>query len=130
MDVQELKQYWLELSDYDLETAQAMLDTKRYLYVGFMAHQSVEKALKAYYVSRIAKVAPYTHDLWRLSEASGLKDTLTEDSADLLDELQPLNIEARYPRDKQYIMDELTEDYCRRLLEKTVEVQSWIKQMC
>ena len=34
MDVQELKQYWLELSDYDLETAQAMLDTKRYLYVG------------------------------------------------------------------------------------------------
>jgi hypothetical protein len=30
--------YWVELSHYDLETAQAMLDTKRYLYVGFMCH--------------------------------------------------------------------------------------------
>ena len=35
--------YWIELSDYDLETAKAMLDTKRFLYVGFMCHQVIEK---------------------------------------------------------------------------------------
>ena len=29
-------EYWIELSDYDLETAEAMLESKRYLYVGFM----------------------------------------------------------------------------------------------
>ena len=29
--------YWIEMSDYDLETANAMLMTGRYLYVGFMA---------------------------------------------------------------------------------------------
>lgn len=28
--------YWIEMSDYDLETAEAMLLTSRYLYVGFM----------------------------------------------------------------------------------------------
>jgi hypothetical protein len=28
--------YWQELSDYDLETAVAMLKSKRCLYVGFM----------------------------------------------------------------------------------------------
>lgn len=27
--------YWLELSDYDIITAQAMLETQRLLYVGF-----------------------------------------------------------------------------------------------
>ena len=27
--------YWIEMSDYDLETADAMLLTGRYLYVGF-----------------------------------------------------------------------------------------------
>ncbi|MDU9050425.1 MAG: HEPN domain-containing protein [Candidatus Electrothrix sp. Rat3] len=43
-------QYWVELSEYDIETAQAMLKSRRYLYVGFMAHQSVEKILKACYV--------------------------------------------------------------------------------
>jgi HEPN domain-containing protein len=40
-------EYWLEIADYDLETAKAMLDTGRYLYVGFMCHQVIEKALKA-----------------------------------------------------------------------------------
>lgn len=34
--------YWIELSDYDFDTAQAMFDTKRYLYVGFMCHQVIE----------------------------------------------------------------------------------------
>lgn len=40
--------YWIEMSDYDLETANAMLLTGRYLHVGFMCHQAIEKILKAY----------------------------------------------------------------------------------
>ena len=40
--------YWLELSDYDIITAQAMLETQRLLYVGFMCHQAIEKILKAF----------------------------------------------------------------------------------
>jgi len=28
--------YWIEIADYDLETAKAMLVSKRYLYVGFI----------------------------------------------------------------------------------------------
>ncbi len=43
-------QYWIDLADYDLETAKAMRQTQRYLYVGFMCHQAIEKILKAYYV--------------------------------------------------------------------------------
>ena len=39
--------YWIDISDYDLETAEAMLQSKRYLYVGFMCHQTIEKAFKA-----------------------------------------------------------------------------------
>jgi HEPN domain-containing protein len=39
-------QYWIEISDYDLETAESMLKSKRYLYLGFMCHQAIEKALK------------------------------------------------------------------------------------
>ncbi len=33
--------YWREISDYDIE-AEAILKSKRYFYVGFMSHQSVE----------------------------------------------------------------------------------------
>ena len=28
--------YWVDIADYDLETAEVMLTTKRYLYVGFI----------------------------------------------------------------------------------------------
>lgn len=37
--------YWIDLSDYDLDTALAMLKSRRYLYVGFMSHQTIEKIL-------------------------------------------------------------------------------------
>lgn len=37
------------MSDYDYDTAIAMMQTRRYLYVGFMCHQTIEKALKAYW---------------------------------------------------------------------------------
>ncbi len=40
-----LVDYWLELSEYDLETAGAMLQTNRFLDVAFMCHQSIEKIL-------------------------------------------------------------------------------------
>ena len=40
-------EYWLELADYDLQTAKVMLTGERYLYVGFMCHQTIEKAIKA-----------------------------------------------------------------------------------
>ena len=55
--------YWIELSNYDLETANAMLKTKRFLYVGFMAHQTIEKMLKAYIVKIKNEVPSYTHNL-------------------------------------------------------------------
>lgn len=43
--------YWIDLAEYDLETARVMLTGKRFLYVGFMCHQAIEKILKGYYVS-------------------------------------------------------------------------------
>lgn len=35
--------YWIDIADYDIETAEAMYSTQRWLYVAFMCHQSIEK---------------------------------------------------------------------------------------
>jgi len=40
----------LSLAEYDLNPAEAMFQTKRYLYVAFMWQQAIEKLLKAGYV--------------------------------------------------------------------------------
>lgn len=38
--------YWEEIATYDLETAEAMLASGRYLYVVFMCQQAIEKLMK------------------------------------------------------------------------------------
>jgi HEPN domain-containing protein len=63
--------YWLELSDYDLETALAMLNSKRYLYVGFMCHQTIEKIFKSYYTSQKGEQHPIhtVYPIWQKKES-------------------------------------------------------------
>ncbi|WP_455622694.1 HEPN domain-containing protein [Parabacteroides sp.] len=119
--------YWIEMSDYDLETAFAMLTTGRYLYVGFMCHQTIEKILKAYWITCLEEVPLKIHSLSRLAEKTGLSQELSEEQLDFIDKLEPLNIEARYPSYKERLMKSLTNDYCTVLLEQTKDLQQWIK---
>ena len=71
--------YWIELSDYDFDTAQAMLETRRFLYVGFMCHQVIEKMLKAYWSKVLEEPPLKIHHLSRLAAKSGLIDELSEE---------------------------------------------------
>jgi HEPN domain-containing protein len=120
--------YWIDLSDYDLETAEAMLQSKRFLYVGFMCHQAIEKAFKAMYTSRSSKTAPYSHSLSYLAKQGSFYDMLSEEQKTFLDQVEPLNIEARYPSHKERLLQSLTESKCRELISHTKEIQQWIKQ--
>jgi HEPN domain-containing protein len=119
--------YWVEIADYDLETAEAMLITKRYLYVGFMCHQAIEKLLKACYVNALKEIAPYTHNLARLAIQAKIYDRLNDEQKDLFDTLEPLNIEARYPTKKETVLKSLNEEKCAELINKTKELSQWIK---
>jgi len=57
--------YWLDIADYDIETARVMLKGGRYLYVGFMCHQVIEKALKSVIARDCAdgEIPPTIHHL-------------------------------------------------------------------
>jgi HEPN domain-containing protein len=126
----ERTQYWLELADYDLETAKVMLSGKRYLYVGFMCHQTIEKAIKSIIARNCAKdeIPPKIHDLSKLAIRAKLMDTMSEEQQDFIEELNPLNIEARYPEYKEQIIKTLTSDRCKPIIEKTEGLLCWIKE--
>ena len=64
--------YWLDIADYDLDTAEAMHQTGRWLYVAFMCHQVIEKTLKAYWCATRDNDPPYTHNHKRLADGCGL----------------------------------------------------------
>jgi len=121
-------QYWIGISDYDLETAEAMLRSKRYLYVGFMCHQTIEKIFKAYFTFVKAETAPFSHSLSYLAKKGDFYESFSEEQKDFIDQIEPLNIEARYPSHKERLLKSLTEDKCIEILNKTKELQQWIKE--
>ncbi len=118
--------YWTELSEYDIKTAEAMLQSKRYLYVGFMAHQAIEKILKAYFVNVTDETAQFSHSLSFLAKRSDIYKSFSEEQKDFIDLLEPMNIEARYPTHKKQLMESLTEKRCTEILINAQELQKWI----
>ena len=127
MDLDKVK-YWIDLSDYDLDTADAMFRTGRWLYVGYMCHQAIEKIFKAYWCSRKEEPAPYSHNLINVAQSCGLGQLLSDEHKAFVSQMMPLNIEARYPSYKQAIGESLSEAKCKEILNKTKEVQQWVKE--
>lgn len=111
-----------------METAKVMLKSKRYLYVGFMCNQVIEKILKAYYVKQIGEQPPYTHKLIRLAEESNIYKLMSEEQKDFLDIISPLNIEARYPTQKQELFKALNKEKCKIIVKETEKILLWIKK--
>jgi HEPN domain-containing protein len=120
--------YWIELSDYDMKTASVMLDGQRFLYVGFMVHQSIEKILKAFYVMKHDETPPFSHRLSLLAKKASIYESLSEEQKDFMDLIEPLNIEARYLSNKEQLIKSLTQDRCQDILKKGEELQLWIKK--
>ena len=88
---------WAAQSLYDIETAKAMLDAGRYLYVLFCCQQSVEKMLKALIAKRTRELPPRLHNLMWLAEVASL--TIPEDTAHLFRRLTDFYIASRYPEE-------------------------------
>ena len=123
-------EYWLSIADYDIETAKAMLNSGRLLYVGFMCHQTIEKALKAV-LSRDCEEGefpPKIHNLFKLAQQADLFELMSDLQQDLVFELNPLNIEVRYPEYKKQIDAGLTKESCRKLFKATEGLLCWIKE--
>lgn len=120
--------YWTELYDYDMKTSEAMFKSERYLYVGFMAHQAIEKILKAYFVSKKNETPPFFHSLSFLAKQSDIYIEFSEEQKNFIDLLEPMNIEARYPTHKEQLLKSLTEKRCAEILKNAQELQRWIMQ--
>lgn len=119
--------YWLDLADYDMATARTMLAGGHLLYVGFMCHQVVEKALKALFTARCQAAPPPIHALVKLAQLSHSYEEMADDQRALLIALQPMNVECRYPSEKSALLAALTHQRCLQMLNETGELWQWIK---
>ncbi len=118
---------WLDMVDYDLITAKQMLETNRYVYVIFMCHMAIEKALKAVVCEETDKVPPKTHDLIHLTGLGKIK--LPLDLLDFIGMINNAGIVTRYPEDLSKLVSSYPKDVAKQYLEKTQEVIRCIKQI-
>lgn len=117
---------WIEVSRYDLDTAKAMLRSRRYLYVLFMCQQSLEKLLKAHVTARTGEFPPRIHNLVRLEEAAGLH--CAPDEKALLERLSLYYIQTRYPPEIKALAKSVTRSLARDLLQQAEALWKKLKR--
>jgi len=119
--------HWVERAEYDLETAKSMLDTGRYLYVGYMCQQAVEKVLKGIIAQQNKENLPI-HNLNRLAQVAGIENDLNAEQFNFLAELTPYCIEARYGDYRESLSEIINEQRAREVYAKTQEIFQWLYQ--
>ena len=130
MTREEKVQYWLDIVAEDLDLAEFLCQSGRWLYSAFMCHQVIEKMLKAYWTATYEDTPPYIHEHKRLAELCGLYKKMSNEQRDFLQEIRPMNIEARYPDYKRSIAKTLGKEKTRQIVEQTKQMQQWILQEC
>ena len=126
MNKKELVAYWIESSDRDFVTMGHLFEKEDYHWALFMGHLVIEKLLKAYYVKNVNDQPPFTHNLLRLAEKSGLE--LDEDQKDLLVTVTAFNIRARYDDYKSAFYKTCTEAYTTTWFDNIKRFRKWNKE--
>ena len=93
-----------------------------------MCHQTIEKIFKAYFTALKSDVSPFSHSLSYLAKKGDFYEHFSEEQKDFIDQIEPLNIEARYPSHKERLLKSLPNYKCIEILNKTEELQLWIKE--
>ncbi len=117
---------WLDSACYDLETAEHMFNTGRYIYTIFVCQLAIEKMLKAKVQEITHKTPPRTHNLRYLIKLSGLEPN--KKTFEFISRLSDVSIVTRYPDDFGELQKAYDQKMAQRYLKETKEAFQWIKQ--
>ena len=127
MDKNELIIFWIKSSDEDAIAMEHLFQTGDYNWALFVAHLTVEKLLKAYYVLTVDENVPFTHNLIAITKKTTID--LTDDKLTLLSDITSFNIAARYEDYKENFRKKCTKEFTETYLMKIKELNLWIKSL-
>ena len=119
---------WMDQVDEDILSAEALCESGRWLYVGFLCHQAIEKTIKAYWYATQKDDPLYLHNHFRLLEGCGLKDQLNDTQRRFLEIMSPMYIAGRYPEYKNQVARMLNKESSEYLITETKKLTQWILQ--
>jgi HEPN domain-containing protein len=124
---QSIPEQWAQQARYDLETARAMLESGRYLYVLFCCQQGVEKLIKGVIAERTGEMPPRLHNLVTLANQAALE--VDPDRAALMRDLVRYYIETRYPDQIAALGLGVTRQKAQEVLRQTEALVQWLSSM-
>jgi HEPN domain-containing protein len=130
MTEEEKFDYWIELAQYDLDTAIAMFSTGRWFYVVFMCQQVIEKCCKGLYTLYIDDNIPKIHNIKtifsRFKEKISKVAIIDEEIECFFDTLSAHYITYRYPDFNNKPGQQTGKDEAEVILARTREVFVWL----
>lgn len=117
---------WLDMVDYDIGTAKQMFKAKRYVYVIFMCHLAIEKALKATVCEETNKFPPKTHDLILLTNLG--KVEFPDDLMTFIGMINNAAVVTRYPEDLSKLVSSYPKKIAQEYLNMALKVIRCIRQ--
>jgi HEPN domain-containing protein len=120
----QLIKYWVEGSEDDFKTMNAMFNSNKYSWSLFIGHLMIAKLLKAYFVKVKSDYPPFIHNLLRLAEKADLE--LTDDKREQLVTITAFNINARYDDYKMSFKKQCTLEFTSKWIAKIKELRLWI----
>jgi len=116
--------YWIKSAKIDWRVAGHLFKRKDYPYALFFGHLTVEKLLKALYVSKFNEPPPFTHRLVYLAEKIELD--VSPEKLEILEIITDFNLEARYPDEKFIFHKKCTKEFTNQNLKKIKEIMEWL----
>lgn len=126
MTNEEKYEYWLDIAEYDLDTATAMYERGRWLYVLVMCQQAVEKLVKGLYTLYLNDDIPRVHNIRAILEKfdKKLQVSIPPDKYTLFDKLSLYYLNNRYPEYICKLSSQIDESMAKTVLTETKEAFS------
>jgi len=116
---------WFRQADYDMDTAELMLNGKKCFYTVFMCHLALEKALKGLYSQRLRDLPPKTHNLIYLVEKTKLE--LPDNLYDFVFTINRVSVPTRYPDNLERMLQDYDMERTGEIFQKSKVILKWLK---
>jgi len=117
---------WIDTASYDLKTAEAMLISKRYIYVIFMCHLSIEKMIKAVISTEVKGLPPKSHSLLFLAQKASIQ--FSDELQEFIELLDNVSVVTRYPEDLKEMSREFNKKKAEEVFSTSRRIIKWLRR--
>ena len=117
---------WIIQALYDLETAEALYNSERFIHAVFIVHLAIEKAIKGVYHFRKGKYPPKTHRLIYLIKLCELNPS--KEQWEFLYSLRGTHLLTRYPVELDAVLTKYNGEVVRDIIVDAKRFIRWIEQ--